>query len=151
MSIAVNGFTGNSLFVTFRQAALPKGSLLCTSWAYFIVYAAQFLNCSLSQNRLLSRKQAYLQHKSVFPSLFRNLLTTCLPTDSEKPAHRGISSVRRFVSLQPAFRLQRFLAWNVVIVRSCGVISSAGCGSVFAMPKSIFAAAFCRISSVTWE
>ena len=54
-------------------------------------------------------------------------------------------------SHQISFRLQRFLAWNVVIVRSCGAFSSIDCGSAFAIPISIFAAAFCRISSVMWE
>lgn len=57
----------------------------------------------------------------------------------------------RFVSCQPAFLLQCFLAWNVVILRSCGVLSSVGCGSAFAIPISIFVAAFYRISSVMWE
>ena len=102
----------------------------------------------LLENCPLSPKQPHLQHKSFHLILLRHSLTTCLPTDSEKPAHRGFSSVRQLVSHQPALRLQRFLALNVVIVRSWGTLSSAGCDSAFAIPISIFSAAFCRISSV---
>lgn len=78
-------------------------------------------------------------------------LTTCLPTDSEnRPAVGIFLSWRANLFGQLACRLHRFLAWKAVIVRSFD-FSSCSVTSALAMPRSIFTAALCRISSVTWE
>ena len=68
----------------------------------------------------------------------KHLLTTCLPTDSEnRPAGDFSLPAGQFYVIQLAFRLHRFLAWKVVMVRSFG-FSSCGLTSTLAMPWSIF-------------
>ena len=99
----------------------------------------------------LSSERPHFQHKFWRLYLPKRLLTTCLPTDSEnRPAGDFSLPAGRFSVIQLAFRLHRFLAWKVVMVRSLG-FPSCGLISALAIPWSIFTAARCLISSVTWE
>ena len=99
---------------------------------------------------LLFGKLPHFQYIFCSLTLFQSLLTTCLPTDSEKRPAGGMFPRRAILFCQLALRLHRFLAWKVVMMRSMG-FASRSMTSALAIPRSIFTAALCRISSVIWE